>query len=82
MTGIVERIRIMLAGRPFRPFTVHTLDGQVVTVRDANFAWIHPFGRTMYVCADPNVDSEEVINILHVTKLSKGGRQSHNRRNK
>lgn len=82
MQGIAERIRMMLGERPFRAFTVHTSDGQVVTVRDSNFAWLHPFGRTMYVCPDPSADTEEVINVLHVTKLSKGGRQSHNRRNK
>lgn len=69
MQGIAERIRLMLEGRPFRAFSVHTSDGKVVTVRDANFAWLHPFGRTMYVCQDPSVDTEEVINVLHVTKL-------------
>ncbi len=82
MKAIAERIRIMLEGRPFRAFTIHTSDGQAVTVRDSNFAWLHPFGRTMYVCPDPKIDTEELINLLHVTKLSKGTRQSHNRRNK
>jgi hypothetical protein len=82
MKAIAERIRMLLGEHPFRAFTIHTSDGKVVTVRDPEFAWVHPFGRTMYVCQDPNVDAEEVIHLMHVTKLSKGGRQSHNRRNK
>jgi hypothetical protein len=82
MKGIAERVRLMLESHPFKAFTVHTSDGQAVTVRQPNFAWIHPFGRTMYVCPDPAADTEEIIHLLHVTKLTTGTRQSHNRRNK
>ena len=62
------RINTMLHERPFRPFDVHTSDGRRVTVRAPDFAWIHPTGRTMYVYPDPNVDADEVINLLRVTK--------------
>ena len=68
----VQRIRAMLDGRPFRPFDIHTSDGKVVTVTAPDFAWIHPSRRTMYVCPDPNVDADEVIDLLHVTKLTQG----------
>ena len=62
----------MLDERPFRPFDIHTSDGRRVTVKAPDFAWIHPTGRTMYVCPDPNVDADEVIDLLHVTKLTQG----------
>jgi hypothetical protein len=82
MRGVVEKIQGMLNSRPFRPFTIFTSDGQRTTVINPNFAWIHPFGRTMYVCPDPSSSADEVINILHVTKLATGARHSQNRRNK
>jgi len=66
------RIKTMLDERPFRPFDIHTSDGRRVTVRAPDFAWINPTGRTMYVCPDPNVDADEEIDLLHVTKLTQG----------
>jgi hypothetical protein len=74
----VERIKAMLDERPFRPFEIHTSDGKVVTVKAPDFAWIHPKGRTMYVCPDPNVDADEVIDLLHVTKLASRKRTGRN----
>ncbi len=68
----IERIRTMLGERPFRPFDIYTSDGKVVTVKAPDFAWIHPSGRTMYVCPNPAVDADEVIDLLHVTKLGVG----------
>jgi hypothetical protein len=82
MKGVVEKIRGMLNSRPFRPFTIFTSDGQKTTVNNPNFAWIHPFGQTMYVCPDPNSAADEVINILQVTKLATGVRHSQNRKNR
>jgi hypothetical protein len=82
MKGIAERIRLLMEDRPFRALSIHTSDGAVVTVRDPEFGWIHPLGRTMYVCQDPTVDTEEIIHLVHVTKLTKGTRQSQNRRRK
>jgi hypothetical protein len=62
----------MLEERPFRPFEIHTSDGKVVTVTAPDFAWIHPYGRTMYVCPDPDVDADQVIDLRHITKLAQG----------
>lgn len=70
----IKRIRAMLEERPFRPFQIHTSDGKDVTVTSPEFAWIHPYGRTMYVCPDPDVDADEVIDLRHVTKLTSGQR--------
>jgi hypothetical protein len=79
---IQERIKAMLDERPFRPFTIFTSDGRVATVKNPGFAWVHPAGRTMYVCPDPSVDVDEVINLLHITKLATGVRHSDNRKKK
>lgn len=76
----LERLRAMLDERPFRPFDVHTSDGKTVTVTSPDFAWIHPFGRAMYVCPDPARDADEVIDLLHVTKLTQGGQRRNGRR--
>ena len=77
---MIDRIRAMLDERPFRPFEIHTADGKVVTVKAPDFAWIHPAGQTMYVCPDPEVDADQVIDIFHVTKLATGGRNGGGRR--
>lgn len=69
---MTERIRSMLEERPFRPFVIHTSDGKAVTVKSPDFAWIHPAGFTMYVCPNPEVDADEVINLHQVTKLATG----------
>jgi len=78
----VQRVRAMLDERPFRPFDIHTSDGKVVTVTSPDFAWIHPFGRTMYVCPNPNVDADAVIDLLHITQLSQGRARRNGRRRK
>jgi hypothetical protein len=81
MRGIVEKIRTKLDERPFRPFTIFTSDGKVATVKNPMFAWIHPAGRTMYVCEDPASDADEIIHLVHVTKLASGSvRHGNNRR--
>lgn len=82
MTAIGRQIKAMLDDKPFRAFTIYTSDGQVVTVQDPNFAWLHPFGRTMYVCSDSRSAADEVIHVLQVTKLAHGVRHSQNRKNK
>ena len=78
----VDRIKAMLDERPFRPFEIHTSDGKVVMVRSPDFAWIHPYGRTMYVCPNPERDVDEVIDILHVTKLANPGPNGKGRRSR
>jgi hypothetical protein len=77
-----QRIRAMLDERPFRPFDIHTSDGKVVAVTAPDFAWIHPSGRTMYVCPDPTIDADEVIDLLHITKLGQGRHRRNGRRRK
>jgi hypothetical protein len=65
-----DRLKTMLDERPFAPFEIHTSDGDVVKVRSADFAWLHPGKRTMFVATDPRFDTEYVINLRQITKLA------------
>ena len=69
---VYERLKAMLDERPFTPFYIHTSDGDVIRVKSADFAWIHPSHRTMFVATDPKFDTEYVIDLLHITKLVQG----------
>jgi hypothetical protein len=66
----VERLQAMLKEQPFRPFSIHTSDGEVVRVRGPEFAWLHPSKRTLYVARSAEEDREEIIDLLHITKVS------------
>jgi hypothetical protein len=65
-----DRLKTMLDERPFVPFDIHTSDGDVIRVKSADFAWIHPGRRTMFVATDPRFDTEDVINLRQITKLA------------
>ncbi len=64
------RMKAALAEKPFKPFRIHTSDGEVVRVKSPEFAWIHPNKRVIMVATDPKLDTEEVIDLLHITKLT------------
>jgi hypothetical protein len=66
----LQRLRAMLEERPFQPFRIHTSDGEVVPVKSPEYAWVHPSGRVLFVATDPKLDAEQVIDLLHITKLS------------
>jgi hypothetical protein len=68
----IERIRMFLDERPLRAPDLHTSDGKKVNGKAPDFAWSHPRGQTMYVCPDPQVDADEIIDLVHVTKLTQG----------
>ena len=64
-----QRLKAMMDERPFKPFDIYTSDGEIVRVKSPEFAWIHPSKRTMFVATRADVDSEQVIDLLHITKL-------------
>jgi hypothetical protein len=67
---MLDRLKTMLDERPFVPFEIHTSDGDVIPVKSADFAWIHPGKRTMFVATDPRYDTEYGINLRQITKLA------------
>ena len=77
---MTERIKAILEERPFRPFVIHTSDGKSVTVKSPDFAWLHPAGFTMYVCPNPDVDADQVVNLSHVTRLAAGTQSGDKKR--
>ena len=72
--------------RPFKWFKIHRSDGEVIRVKSPEFAWLHPGKRVILVATDENLDTEEVIDRLHITKLSgpsiEGHRKNGNGRKK
>jgi len=75
-----DRLKARLDERPFKPFLIHTSDGDVIRVKSPDFAWIHPSKRTMFVATDPKFDKEYVIDLLHVTKLLEDRSKSNGHR--
>ena len=75
-----ERLKTVLEEKPFRRFKIHTSDGEVVSVKSQEFAWLHPNKRVILVATDPNLDTEEVIDLLHITKLSGPAKEGHRKR--
>ena len=67
---MTDKIKSMLEKRPFRPFVIHASDGDRVRVKAPDFAWVHPFGETMYVCPDPDSSADQVISLSHVTRIA------------
>jgi hypothetical protein len=67
----VQRLEAMLKEQPFRAFDIHTSDGEVVRVRSPEFAWLHPSRRVILVATSKSEDREEIIDLLHITKLSR-----------
>jgi hypothetical protein len=65
-----DRLKTLLDSWPFVPFDIHTSDGDVIRVKSADFAWLHPGKRTMFVATDPRFDTEFVINLRQITKLA------------
>jgi hypothetical protein len=71
------RIKTFLDEQPFQPFTVHTGDGQSVSVLSREFAFLHPGGRTLLV-AVPRIKNakdeadykEHHIDVFLITKVT------------
>jgi hypothetical protein len=72
-----ERLKAVLEEKPFKQFSIHTSDGDVVRVKSPEYAWLHPSKRVILVATDARLDTEEVIDLLHVTKLSGSAVEGH-----
>ena len=72
-----ERIKVALAEKPFRPFTVHTGDGGSVGIISPEFAYLYPGGRTLLVTV-PKIKTarneedfeEHRIDVFLITRLT------------
>jgi hypothetical protein len=75
-----QRLGNFLKEQPFRSFAVHTSYGERVVVRSPEFAWLHPNKRTLFVATSAKEDREEIIDLLHVTKLTRVERSGNGSR--
>jgi hypothetical protein len=60
-----------MAARPFRPFTIRTVDGREFRVDHPEMAWATPGGRVVFVATSE--DSAAAIDLLLVTSLEPVG---------
>jgi hypothetical protein len=67
----IQKIKELHDKRPFRSFTIHTADGETVSVKHPEFLWVLPPGRTVYVYTGKG-EEVEIIDLLLVTKLTTG----------
>lgn len=64
----IDRLRAAVDAVPFKPFSLHLADGDVIPVRSPYHIAFHPPGRTVLV--DHPDESFDVIDLLLVTKLA------------
>lgn len=65
-----DQLRQVHQARPFRPFSLHLVDGQSVAVRHPEFLAQSPSGRTVIVYGRD--DAFDVIDLRLVTRLEVG----------
>lgn len=64
----VEQLENVHKAKPFRPFQLHTADGQNVTVAHPENLWRTQGGRTVFV--NTHGENVEIIDLLLVTKIT------------
>jgi len=62
-----EQFRVTLHQQPFRPFTIHMVDGRVFAVAHPDFVAQSPSGRTVIVI-QPD-ESYSVLDLLLMSEL-------------
>lgn len=75
----VEQLKLFHEARPYVPFTIHVADGRSIPVPHPEFLARSPSGRTIIVATSD--DALEAIDMLLVTRLSKGVRAVRSHRN-
>ena len=78
LKGYLER-------KPFRPFTVHTGDGDRIKVKSQEMALLSPGGRTLVVFTGKDVggDSElKIVDVFLITQLTTTTGNGHHRTSK
>jgi len=72
----IEKLKALNQARPFRPFVIHTADGESFRVDHPEFLAQSPTGRT--VTLELGDGSSQHINLLLVTRLAEHPSKSAN----
>jgi len=63
----------LLKARPFEPFTIHTVDGDLVGVKSPEFAWLSPIGNHIVVAIEMgDGGASRIISLPHVSAITIG----------
>lgn len=74
------QLKMYLERKPFRPFVVHTGDGDRVRVKSQEMALLSPGGRTLVVFTGKDVggDSEmKIIDVFLITQITTTSANGH-----
>lgn len=77
----IDQLRAAQQAKPFRPFTLHLADGDVLTVPHQEFVAASPAGRTIIVFGPD--DQMSIVDLLLVTRIQfvkAGGTNGRKRR--
>jgi hypothetical protein len=75
-----DQLDIVQTAKPFRAFTLHLADGTKHIVSHPELMWRTPGGRTVFVSLGG--EKVAIIDLLLVTKITKGNRDNGQRRRK
>ena len=62
---LIDELRNRLRIQPFRPFTVHILDGSQVHIHHLDYAWLLPSGGELHV-----EDNQGKVHLIDTTQIS------------
>ena len=65
-----DRVRNVLAQKPFKPFVLHTGDGEKVRVSGPEMALLLPGGRTLFVATGRQVNGDDEVKMIDVFLVS------------
>jgi hypothetical protein len=71
----MDRVELdrLLKARPFEPFTIHTVDGDLVGIKSPEFAWLPPIGNRMVVALDMgDGGATRIISLQHISQVTIG----------
>jgi hypothetical protein len=71
-----DEIRRLLHARPFRPFVIHVADSGRLLVKHEDFVALAPSGRELIVYRHDREDDYQVVDVMMVTRLEVGTRNS------
>jgi hypothetical protein len=68
-----SRLRAVLDAKPFVPFTVHVVDGDLIGVRSPEFVWLPPAGKTFYIMSKLGDDGEmKILGLDYISHITFG----------
>ncbi|HEY0007983.1 MAG TPA: hypothetical protein VGB55_04595 [Tepidisphaeraceae bacterium] len=63
----------LLKARPFEPFTVHTVDGDLIGIKSPEFAWLPPKGGHMAISMELSDGyATRIVSLQHISQLTVG----------